>query len=211
MAYIFMDESWDLGFSKDKKNSKYFIVTFLFINDKKPLDKIIKKVFSWLSKKSIKISWWVLHCTKEKSTTRVRLLSLCKKADMYIMTIYLNKSKVYTHLQNEKHILYNYVVNILLDRITTKKIIPTKGTIEFIASRRETSKLLNQNFLWYLKKNIQSKPFDIKFNIKTPLQEKWLQVVDFCCRAIYQKYEKQEEDYYTLIKSLIIEEKWLFS
>ena len=127
------------------------------------------------------------------------------------MTIYLNKSKVYTNLQNEKHLLYNYVVNILLDRITTKKIIPTKDAIEFIASRRETSKLLNHNFLGYLKRNIASKPFTLDFHIKTPLQEKWLQIVDFCCWAIFQKYEKQEESYYDLIKPLIIEEKWLFT
>lgn len=91
---------------------------------------------------------------------------------MHLMTIYLNKSKVYTNLQNEKHLLYNYVVNILLDRITTKKVIPTKDTIEFIASRRETSKLLNQNFLGYLKRNVASKPFTLDFHIKTPLQEK---------------------------------------
>ena len=211
MAYIFMDESGDLGFHKEKKNSRYFIITFLFIDNKKHLDKIAKKIFSWLSKKSVKVSWWVLHCNKEKPTTRIRLLSLCQKLDMHLMTIYLNKSKVYTNLQNEKHLLYNYVVNILLDRITTKKIIPTKHTIEFIASRRETSKLLNQNFLGYLQKNMASKPFTLDFHIKTPLQEKGLQIVDFCCWAIFQKYEKQEESYYNLIKPLIIEEKWLFT
>jgi hypothetical protein len=98
-------------------------------------------------------------------------------------------------------------VNILLDRITTKKIIPTKNTIQFIASRRETSKLLNQNFLGYLRKSAEVKPFTLEFHIKTPLQEKGLQIVDFCCWAIYQKYEKQEESYYALIKPLIIEEK----
>jgi len=37
MAYIFMDESGDLGFDfKKKKTSRYFVVTFLMIDDPKP-------------------------------------------------------------------------------------------------------------------------------------------------------------------------------
>lgn len=40
------------------------------------------------------------------------------------MTILLNKRKVYTRLQDEKVVLYNYVTNILLDRIFTKRLLP---------------------------------------------------------------------------------------
>ena len=62
------------------------------------------------------------------------------------MTIYLNKLKVYTRLQDEKQILYNYVTNILLDRIITKKLVDKTKRIHLIASRRETNKFLNENF-----------------------------------------------------------------
>jgi FAD synthase len=67
------------------------------------------------------------------------------------MCIYLNKKKVYTKLQDEKHVLYNYVTNILLDRIFTKKLLKGKD-FKFIASRRETNKFLNENFKEYLLK-----------------------------------------------------------
>ncbi len=211
MAYIFMDESGDLGFDFTKKCSKYFIVTFLFSEEKKPLEKIIKKIFSWLSKKSIKVSWWVLHCTKEKPETRKKLYSLCLNWDMVIMAIYLKKSKVYSHLHNQKHILYNYIVNILLDRIITKHFFLKQNKIDFIASRRETNKIINENFLWYLTNKTKFHKIDINFFIKTPNQEKWLQIVDFMSWAIYQKYENQNEYYYHQIKKIIIEEKSLFS
>lgn len=46
--YIFLDESGDLGFNKAKKNSQYFIITILFARDKKPLEKIVKKVHQGL-------------------------------------------------------------------------------------------------------------------------------------------------------------------
>lgn len=44
MFYIFLDESGDLGFNPKKKNSKYFVITALFAENKKPLEKIVKRV-----------------------------------------------------------------------------------------------------------------------------------------------------------------------
>ena len=211
MAYIFMDESWDLWFTKNKKSSKYFIVTFLFSVDKKPLDKIVKKIFSWLKKTNVKVSGGMLHATKEKPTTRTRLLRFVAwLSNVYVMTIYLDKSKVYTRLHDEKHVLYNYIVNILIRNVITKKLLPINQPIEFIASRRETSKVLNNNFIEYLKSQNVTNQLDIDFIIKTPHQEKWLQIVDFICWAVYQKYERNDSSYYNNISSLIIEEKWLF-
>ena len=50
-AYIFMDESGDLGFDfRKSKTSKFFIVTFLFCEYKKPIEKIVKKIFSSFTK-----------------------------------------------------------------------------------------------------------------------------------------------------------------
>ena len=52
MAYIFLDESGDLGFNfKKKKTSKFFVVTCLFVENKKPFEKIVKKTHSELKKK----------------------------------------------------------------------------------------------------------------------------------------------------------------
>jgi hypothetical protein len=46
MQYIFMDESGDLGLDFSKiRTSRYFMVTFLLVSNKKPLDKIVKKIF----------------------------------------------------------------------------------------------------------------------------------------------------------------------
>lgn len=128
------------------------------------------------------------------------------------MTIYVKKSAIYTTTDktSEKHMLYNYIVNILLDRVMTQKIIPNDKKIEFIASRRETNKVLNDNFISYIKDESKKHPFELEIKIKMPAQEKWLQVVDFISRAIYQKYEKNNNLFYNIIKNKIIEEKSLF-
>lgn len=211
MAYIYLDESGDLGFNPKKKNSKYFVVTVLSALDKKPIEKVVKKVHSGLKKKARRLSGGILHAYKEKPVTRNRLLKLLNEKECLIMTIYLNKSKVYTKLREEKHVLYNYVTNILLDRIMTKKLVTSKSEIHLVAAKRETNKFLNENFKDYLQKQIHGRHgLKIKIEIKTPGEEKALQVVDFASWAIFRKYERGDDSYYNLIKGKIFEESPLF-
>ena len=140
MAYIYIDESGDLGFNWNaKKTSKFFIITFLFVKSNRPVEKIIKNIFKNLSTKEIKAMHGALHSNKCKPITRNRVLSALATKDVAILSIYLNKKKVYTKLQDEKHVLYSYVTNILLDRVFTKKLIPLTGKINIVASRRETN------------------------------------------------------------------------
>jgi len=211
MAYLFLDESGDLGFNfKKKGTSQIFVVTCLFIDDKRPIEKIVKKAHSELSKK-LKRRFGILHCVGEKPITRQRLLRRMSEKECAIMTIYLNKKKVYTNLQNEKPVLYNYVTNILLDRIYSRQIFSGRGKITLIASRRETNKFLNENFKSYLKNQvINMHKGNIEVLIKSPNEEKALQAVDFVSWAIFRKYEHQDEGYYNLIKGKIIEENPLF-
>ena len=123
------------------------------------------------------------------------------------MCIYLNKERVYTRLQDEKHILYNYVTNILLDRIFTKKLVDGKS-IKIVASRRETNKFLNANFQSYISR--MNSHANIEVDIRTPTEEKCLQVVDCLSWGIYRKYEHADESYYNLFQKIIIEENALF-
>jgi hypothetical protein len=212
MGYIYLDESGDLGFNfANKKTSNYFVITFLFTTKKRPLEKIVKKIFKGFSKTEIKSHHRVLHCYKEKAATRFKLLNALIEKDFFLISIYLNKRKVYTSLQDEKHILYNYVTNILLDRIFTKQLIPIDEPITLIACRRETNKFLNQNFKSYLEN--QSKfnhRINLTIDVKHPREDKLLQIVDFTCWAIFRKVEHGDERYYNVIKSKIAEESGLF-
>ncbi len=211
MFYIFLDESGDLGFNPKKKNSKYFVITALFAENKKPLEKIVKRVQSGLKRKVKRLSGGILHSYKEKPITRKRLLRLLNEKECLIMTIYLNKAKVYTKLQEEKHVLYNYVVNILIDRIMNKKFVNLKSGVNLIAARRETNKFLNDNFKNYLNEQVKNAhKLELRIDIRTPSEEKALQTVDFASWAIFRKYEHGDDSYYLIIKGKIIEENALF-
>ena len=88
MAYIFLDESGDLGFDlTKKKTSKYFLISFLFIGsekEKKSVTKIVKKIFKEFSKKEIKFHGNTLHAFKEKPKTRNCLFSMLNEKDVSI-------------------------------------------------------------------------------------------------------------------------------
>jgi hypothetical protein len=86
------------------------------------------------------------------------------------MTLILDKQKVYTNFQDQKHMLYNRVVNVLIDNLITYNLFSDKEKFIFVASRRETSKTLNENFIEYLKNRHKDQP-NIEFTIKSP-QEK---------------------------------------
>ena len=211
MAYIFLDESGDLGFDFNKtRSSAFFVITCLMVDNKRTIEKIVGKTHAELKRKHKK-KGGVLHCYQEKPITRRRLLNRLNKKECQVMAIYLNKNKVYARLHNQKEILYNYVANILLDRIYSKKLINPNREIILVASRKETNKFLNQNFKDYLrsfaKRNHQ---LDLQIEIKTPFEEKSLQAVDFISWSIFRKYQYHDESYYNLIKQKIAEESPLF-
>ena len=209
-----MDESGCLGDNLEKKGtSKYFVVTFLFCENKNIIDKIPKKIFRWFSKKQIKIrKGWVLHCNKEDIATKNKLLNLVwnESEKIKIFSIILDKSKLYTTLKNNKSTLYNIIVNKLLSRIYMKKMINTRN-ITFYASKRETNKFLNKEFKNFLELEIKKNHWEkIDVVIKSHYEDRSLQVVDFISWAIFKKYEVKDEKYYNLLKHNILEEDFMY-
>jgi hypothetical protein len=204
MSYIFLDESGDLGFnSAKKKTSKYFVITFLFTENKNKIEKLVKKVFRSITIKKGKKSrhTGVLHAHKESPKIRIKLLNLIYKEAIYVIAISLNKKKVFTNLRKDPHFLYGFVANILLERIYDKKLSTKDGNVVLIASLREKNKILNENFKNYLTSQLKTKhKKDIEVVIKTPHEEKCLQAVDFICWAINRKIEHKDDSYYKLIE-----------
>ncbi len=211
MSYILLDESGDLGFDFDKKGTtSYFLITFLFCENKRPIEKCVKKTYATLKKKH-KQQGKILHAYSENPITRQRLLKCLANKECSVLAICLNKKKVYTKLHEEKAVLYNYVTNILLDRIFTKKLVPINEKVVLVASKRETSVFLNENFKSYLRsKALSTHKVNLHIEIKTPFEDKALQAADFISWAIFRKYEYRDEYYYEMIRKKIVEENPLF-
>ncbi len=208
MSYIFLDESGDLGFSI--KSSQWFILTVVLTNNHRKIEKCVKKIRHDLKKKYKKVG--ELHAYHSDAITKKRMLRLLSETeDLKILCVILNKRKVYIDLQKQKNYLYNYTANILLDRLYNKEILNPKDKIQIFIDQRETNKFLKKNFENYLKNNLiklGNDCFEIK--IKPSHTEKCLQAVDFISWAIFRKYEKNDYEYYEIIKNKVVEENLLF-
>jgi hypothetical protein len=207
-----MDESGELGFDfSKKKTSKNFVVAILFCQDPKPVKKLIKRVFAGFSKTEVKNHHGVLHAFKERPETRRRLLEGLAQLDASILILRLDKTHIYSQLPDEKHVLYNYVVNILLDRMISNELVPLDQPIEFLASKRETSKFLNENFKAYIEgQTAERHGLEISVDIKTPSQDKGLQAVDCLAWSFFRKYEHDDSTYADMVSEITIEESTLF-
>jgi len=118
MLYIFLDESGDLGFNMTKsRTSKFFIVTMVCTDQKRIADRIISRTFKSLPLSVRKSHSGVMHCIKEKDKTRELLFSLFAQTNGQIYSIILDKRNIYAKLKDEKHILYNLICNVLLNKI----------------------------------------------------------------------------------------------
>ncbi|MCL2654520.1 MAG: DUF3800 domain-containing protein [Coriobacteriia bacterium] len=209
---MYFDESGDLGFDFSKsRTTKHFVVAMLFCRDPKRIDKLVNKTFAGFTKTETKSLGGVLHTYKLRPAVRKRLLRQLQNEDVSVLVIMLNKEHVHIGLQDAKHALYNYVVNILLDRLIRKKLFNGEDDIKIVASRRETSKFLNENFVDYLRHQAaRNHSVDISVSIKTPKEEKGLQIADLLAWSFFYKYERGDASYVDIISEKVVEENWLF-
>ncbi len=209
MAYVFLDESGDLGFKKG--SSKWFLFTIAIVADERALERAVKKVWRTLKKKHKRLG--ELHAYGADEITRKRLLQkLSEIPDLKVQTIVLNKEKVYTNLQSQKNVLYNYTANILLDRLHKSDALSVQESIELYIDRKDTKKRLKENFVTYLCTEMSNRRDGVfKVELHASHENKSLQAVDFISWAIFRKYEHNDYQYYELIKDKIVDEKPLFA
>ncbi len=209
MAYIFLDESGDLGFKET--SSKWFLFTIALTSESRSLERVTKKIWRNLRRKHKRMG--ELHAYHADNITRSRMLkSLSEIDDLKIMCVILNKQKIYVDLQNQKNYLYNYTANVLLERLHISGAIKEKEPIHLYIDSRDTKKSLKENFLDYLT-NSMKKRRDCHFDVQlhSSHENKSLQAVDFMSWAIFRKYERGDYKFYEIIKSKIVDERLLFA
>lgn len=209
MAYIFLDESGDLGFKQ--RSSKWFLFTIVLTNNHRRIEKVVRKVKEGIQK-SKRRGVHELHAYNAIPRIKLRMLKLlAQEKDIKILCVILNKSKVHIDFENQKNYLYNYTANVLLEKLYSKKLINIDEQIDLYIDQKDTNKFIRDNFEKYLKDNFVKKSSNkVLIKIKPSHTERCLQAVDFVSWAIFRKYEKNDYEYYEIIKNKIIEENILF-
>ncbi len=204
MAYIYMDESWDLGFNDYELNSKFFLVTFLISNNEKEISNVMKNLYKWMEGKKVRRKKSAFfHANQEWKASVKRALDLASRRDIKVVSLILQKDTIPWKDKEDTHSLYNKAVWYLLEQCEKRNYLSFKDKHYFIASRKETKKQLNENFVSHLKSS-HSDLLNIDILIDNPSQVKWLELVDPISFAIYQKYEYWDLELYSIIKNKII-------
>ena len=209
MTYCHFDESGDLGFDFSKQGtSKYLIITLMITYDKRPVTALVKKVFKTLPTARKHKSGGALHARYEKAITVKRLLNTLTTKDIRIATMRLDKQKLL--ISSNPNELYTSIVISLINRLYSDGHINDNDSINLIASRRNTSKYLNERFSENVVNRATGK-FDFEVCIVKPYDDKCLQAVDFISWAFWQMYEKGDSTYFDIISDKIICEYEMYS
>jgi hypothetical protein len=204
-THVFLDESGDLSFQMGKPGvSEHFIITALVTEQPRRIERQVAKVIRLVKHRYPKHRGW-LHAYNEDPPTRRRLLTLLRDADCRVLVIHLDKRKVYTRLSDEKPVLYNYVANILLDRLIGGALLGRDALVQLTAARRETNKFLNANFADYLKRQIRSAHgVRLKVAIRSPQEERCLQAVDMVSWAVFRQLELGDDSYCAIMQERLM-------
>ena len=199
-----MDESGDLGFNDYELNSKFFIITFLIANNEKEISNVMKNLYKWMEGKKVRRKKSAFfHANQEWKASVKRALDLASRRDIRVVSLVLQKDILSWKDKENIHSLYNKAVWYLLEQCERRNYLTYKDKHYFIASRKETKRQLNENFISYLASS-HSDLLDIDIIIDNPSQVKWLELVDPISFAIYQKYEYWDLELYSVIKNKII-------
>jgi len=200
MAYIFMDESGSLT-----GEGKYFIMTFLFSEKRKPIELVATKTFKSLNGKIKNKHCGSLHCVEERPVTRKRMLNhlikICQKyKDISSYYMILEKDNYRDILIDKQNFLYNDITKNLLKNVLEYKGIDENYSIDFVASQRSKNKFINDGFKKHIQKNTK---FNLNIILDMPHKNKSLQVVDFISWSLFRKYEFNDQEYFDIIKSIL--------
>lgn len=199
MIYVYLDESWDLGFDFENKTpSDFFTITIVIIKDiqsnrliKKEIETVIKRKLNIKkSKRKIdEIKW-----SRTNLSIKKYLYERVSDYDFDIYSITFNKRNVKDTLIRNKARLYNYFVKLLIDQVNLE-FVNNRLTIVLDKSKnKEQIKECND----YLIRNIESKvSLDIDIDIlhEDSTVIKQLQLADVFCYWFFEKYNKNNTDW----------------
>jgi len=199
MLYVFIDESGDLGFTKN--STKYYVIATVEARDLLELSRVAKRVRKTIGKKKKNIP--ELKFSKSDDVIRRRFFDKLVKENITFSAIVLHKRMVYNYLRNKKEKLHNYLAGLLAESlcyeysnerefslIIDKFIMNTEKRLEFdvyLGHRLSNS---------YTGVNIPK----IEITHEDSKVYPGLQAVDFVAGSVFQYYERGNNEFYEKVK-----------
>ena len=204
--HVFIDESGDLGFSS--KASNFFVAAYVVPENPWVIRRRLKRLLGRLHKRR-RYSGSELKFSNSNNRVRLHVLGKCQEMEWIAGLIILEKRKVKPELREIPNQLYNYlIVNYLMKRVL-QWLDPLDRLI--LCIDRSLSKSNREAFDTYVRDKA-SWVWNVELERKSPLiknqitishdrsqDECCLQLADYVAGAAFQKYERNRDDYFSLL------------
>lgn len=193
--YIFVDEAGNYGFKFDKENvSKYFVVTAIIVEKKnieqleKEMEKTRRYYFQTGEMKSSKL----------KIARRKSIINSISQSDFQIYSLVINKKKLYTDggLSYKKS-FFKFIHSILY-----KFLFETHDTIQVMADNIGSKEYMEEFESYVSKRHIRNLFDNSEFLFGESKSNVLIQLADIIGGTIFQKFEKDNSNYDTILKTL---------
>jgi hypothetical protein len=206
--YIFLDESGDLGFDFEKKNtSQKFVICLVVCSDEGIIRKIKGAVRKTIKNKLKKSADEVYELKGSKTSIEVKNYFLKKMPEngWNLYCLALNKKRVYDRLTTKeaRNKLYNFLTSVILQKL---EIQVGTNSVTIVVDRSKSKEGIH-DFNNYIKNQ-----FDPLIPCKTPLyishessqENPCLQAVDLFSWGFFRKYERKDSIWYSEFSNYIV-------
>jgi Protein of unknown function (DUF3800) len=203
---IFIDESGDLGWTLDKPNrnggsSRYITLTDLVIseNDEKYITRFISDIYKKYKLTPNIEKKGANFLPEHSSFISNQLSKLSTKCHSFmIISLTVNKSKVFDALKKDKNIFYNYALGLLL-----KNEIVKHERVEIILDKRTIKVSHGESFPDYIKTQVWGEGHNIEISccFLESTHNKMLWFADWYANFVWRNYEDNENSSYSVIQN----------
>jgi Protein of unknown function (DUF3800) len=206
--FIFLDESGDLGFDPNRRNSLHFTITLLVCENKSVQEQIKKAVKRTLKNK-------INHKAKKRPVDELKGTGTSLEIKKYfyqkmplrgwsLYSITVVKTKAYQSLSTAqgKKKLYNYLTKEIIIKIPHKKNI---NSINLVVDKCK-NKNERADFDQYIKSQLQEQfgsQTQISINHESSQNNPCLQTVDLFCWGLQRKAEKQDDEWLSCFQAKV--------
>ena len=216
---IYIDESGDLGWSLDKPNrnggsSRFITITGIVIDEshEKYINRFISEIYTKYNLTTNIEKKGANFLPEHAAFITSQLHKIYSKSESFkIISITVNKSKVFDSLRKDKNIFYNYMLGLLL-----KPEIMLHKEVQIVLDKRTIKVSHGESFPDYIKTEIWGNGHDIKIDCDfvESTRNKMIWFADWYANFIWRNHEDNENSSHNqlikLSKNLFCEKKLFF-
>lgn len=212
---LYLYESGDLGFtfkSRGRGSSRYLTIACLLVP--KNISHLPKRVVKKLYSKAGKSPKYELKATNLTPTQKIffakevkKLLTKNPKIKIFTITVY--KIRVQDHIRQDPNKLYNYMIGLVLPEKIKRHL-----NVALIPDKRSIKVKSGNSLIDYLQIKIW---FDLKSKTKVQFYPSEsskvlnIQFVDYIANIVWNRYERNDNQAFSIIKSKIESTTLFFS